>query len=246
MLNLSMGVSEFNSYGCTDFWDSIVFVHGLMGDWRETWTFSSEGHRVNWMTDLLPDDIQSHKHVRILSYGYSPYLFSGVLRTFRGNDVSPKTLDKKALGWVPQAINIHANRLLEQLSAKRKGKDRDRAIIWIGHSLGGLIVQKALVQASASLESRIEHKAIELCTCGVLYFGTPMREVRGQTWAQLLSSIVSYSMETKEDPGLNLPALESDILDLEVQRYKSILTNFQNYSFCEKTEFPVSIERPKT
>ena len=210
-----------------------------MGDQRETWTFSSKGHRVNWMTDLLPDDIQSHKNVRILSYGYSPYLFSSATRNFRSNVVSAKTLDRNALGWVPQAINIHANRLLEQLSPKRKGKDRDRAIIWIGHSLGGLIVQKALVQASASLESRREHKAIELCTCGVLYFGTPMCEVRGRTWAHLLSSIVSYSTETKEDPGLNPAALESDVLDLEVERYKSIVTNFHNYSFCEKTDFPV-------
>ena len=217
-----------------------------MGDRRDTWNFSSKGHHVNWMTDLLPEDVKSHKRVRILSYGYSPHLFSGARRTFRSHDANAKTLDKNALGYVPQAINVHSKRLLEQMSAKRTGKDRDRAIIWIGHSLGGLIVQNALVQASASLQSRIEHKAIELCTCGVLYFGTPMREVRGRTWAHLLSSIVSDSMETKEDPGLSLAALHSDILDLEVQRYKSIATNFPNYSFCERAGSPVSIERPKT
>ncbi|KAL8783755.1 MAG: hypothetical protein Q9195_009293 [Heterodermia aff. obscurata] len=206
---------------------------------RETWTFSSKRDRVNWMTDLLPDDVESHKRSRILSYSYSPHLFSGARRTFVGHDVNAKTLDKKALGYVPQAINTHSKRLLEQLSAKRRGKDRDRAIIWVGHSLGGLIVQNALVQASASVESRREHKAIELCTCGVLFFGTPMREVPGRNWALLLSSIVSASMQTKEDPGLDLAALKSDVLDLEVQRYKSIATNFQNYSFCERPGFRV-------
>ena len=215
-----------------------------MGDRRETWTFSGKGKHVNWMTDLLPDGLDKHKKIRVLSYGYSADLFSGARRTFRSHHQTSRILDKKALGYVPQAISIHSKRLLEQLSQKRRGKDRDRAIIWIGHSLGGLIVQNALVQASASVESRREYKAIELCTCGVLYFGTPLREVRGRTWAQLLSSIVSDSMGVKEDPGLNLAALKCDILDLEIQRYKSIATNFQNYSFCEKAGLRVNMEPP--
>lgn len=41
-------------------------VHGLDGDWKQTWTSSKNG--VYWLKDCLPHDLDS---ARIMSFGYN-------------------------------------------------------------------------------------------------------------------------------------------------------------------------------
>ena len=44
-----------------------MFIHGLTGDWRETWTYRQPYQDVCWPQDLLPSDIQN---ARIIAFGY--------------------------------------------------------------------------------------------------------------------------------------------------------------------------------
>ena len=217
-----------------DGFNSIVFVHGLNDERRETWTAAIRSKTTtNWMTDVLPSGL-SHR-ARILSYGYSSKLFSRSPRTLWGTEKRLSRLDENSLRYLPQTVQIHSNRLLEQLTALRGDVARDRPIIWIGHTLGGLIVKHALVQASAAVGENSEQKATHLATCGALYFETPMQDTSRRPWARILASMMSVSLRVALPTNIEKPNLNFDEFDLQSQRYKSIERHFRNFSYSRRT-----------
>ncbi|OHF04062.1 hypothetical protein CORC01_00401, partial [Colletotrichum orchidophilum] len=95
----------------------IIAVHGLDGHWRKSWTAENG---VFWLQDLLPTRVPK---ARIYSYSHDS-------RT-RGGDV-PFTLD----------ISDHGNALVSDLTIERGlTATEERPIIFVAHSLGGLIVK---------------------------------------------------------------------------------------------------------
>jgi protein SERAC1 len=104
-------------------YNSIVAVHGLNGDATRTWTARKSG--VFWLShpDLLPRYI---KNARVLVWGYNSS-FSNL------TGVEPSK----------NQIHHHAQTLVAQLYADRKLEGRvDKPIIFICHSLGGLVVKR--------------------------------------------------------------------------------------------------------
>ncbi|KAF8252486.1 hypothetical protein K440DRAFT_536358, partial [Wilcoxina mikolae CBS 423.85] len=95
---------------------SIVAVHGLGGHWSETWT---ENGKL-WLRDFLPSQLQS---ARIMSFGYN---------------------SDTALSMAVTDIDDVAAMLLERLDLKRLSpEEKKRPIVFIPHSLGGVVVKKA-------------------------------------------------------------------------------------------------------
>jgi pimeloyl-ACP methyl ester carboxylesterase len=94
-------------------YDSIVFVHGWNGGIERTW----QSGKVLWPKDFLPKDFTT---ARVLAFGYQ----------------SP-SIDKARLG----SVNQVADDLLRSLVRKRTGHALSRPIIWVAHSLGGLVVK---------------------------------------------------------------------------------------------------------
>src|ERR1700722_8526613 len=94
---------------------SIVAVHGLGGQWDTTWT--DENGKL-WLRDFLPLDLP---RARIMSYGYNAY-----------------TAFSKAV----TDISDVAASLLDRLDNERQPHERKRPVIFISHSLGGIIVKK--------------------------------------------------------------------------------------------------------
>ncbi|KAH6641323.1 hypothetical protein F5144DRAFT_454816, partial [Chaetomium tenue] len=96
---------------------SIVFVHGLNGHYIHTWEESS----VCWPRDLLPSRI---KNVRVLSFSYDADIYNSA-----------------SVG----RIRDHGLNLLTHLIAKRPQTGREkftRPIVFVAHSLGGLLVKE--------------------------------------------------------------------------------------------------------
>jgi hypothetical protein len=94
----------------------IVAVHGLMGDAYTTWTHSS-GHF--WLRDSLPEEVPG---ARIFSYGYPANVFF--------------SLEKGR-------IDDHASVLLDELKyMRRTAEEQRRPIVFICHSMGGIVVKK--------------------------------------------------------------------------------------------------------
>ena len=148
-----------------------------------------------------------------------------------------RLIDERLLAYLPQALYLHSNRLIKQLADLKVGDAEKRRVIFIAHSFGGLIVKSALVHASAAVDERDARlKAIQLLTIGVFFFGTPQRNSSGREWSDLLGKMLRASMPASLDGAIQPLADQAEILNLEIERYKSIESHFLNFSFFEQTK----------
>jgi hypothetical protein len=102
----------------------IIALHGLNGHYRDTWV-SSTGE--NWLEDaeFLPKHIPN---ARIMSYGYN----------------SRVEFSKSSAG-----IGAFAEQLLVQIEGiRRNPEEKKRPIIFVCHSLGGIVVKKVSIFTS--------------------------------------------------------------------------------------------------
>jgi hypothetical protein len=98
----------------------IIAIHGLNGHYLNTWTAVSKlGTECNWLKDLLPNQIPN---ARIMSFGYN----------------SAVQFSKSAA-----SIGSFAEDLLEDIMSRRETTaEKARPIIFICHSLGGIVFKK--------------------------------------------------------------------------------------------------------
>ncbi|KAI9754401.1 MAG: hypothetical protein M1835_000892, partial [Candelina submexicana] len=180
----------------------IVAVHGFGGHPYGTWTADSK----LWLRDLLPEDIPNS---RILTYGYS---------VSSGGTISSGNLLHAAQG------------LLDRLSRLREGKlKRDRPITFICHSLGGLIVIKALLLT----EELWQYERLRLATRGIIFLGTPLRISGLQHVNDGVLSLLRIAGLTS---GLRAPysANDNKILSRDSIRYYKNLALLRNLGDDEK------------
>ncbi|KAH9233425.1 hypothetical protein K456DRAFT_1838259, partial [Colletotrichum gloeosporioides 23] len=98
---------------------SIVAVHGLDGHWRRSWTADNG---IFWLQDLLPNKLPK---ARIYSYSHN---------------------SKTRGGEVPLTdVSVHGRELVRALTAERI-QTNQRPIIFIAHSLGGIILKNVSKQ----------------------------------------------------------------------------------------------------
>ncbi|EXL45101.1 hypothetical protein FOCG_13864 [Fusarium oxysporum f. sp. radicis-lycopersici 26381] len=129
----------------------IIAVHGLGSnvDWSWTWKGKARpGSPVNWLRDpdMLPRVIPKS---RIMVYNYES----------RWHVNAPRT-----------RLQLCGEELVRNLHAFRKGL-QDRPVIFVGHSLGGLVIQHALLFADREDEFRY----LPRHTSGFIALGSPFR-----------------------------------------------------------------------
>ncbi len=141
------GIKELHNGGTNASID-IVFVHGLTGNTYTTW-LHKDSH-VHWPSELLKQDIPD---ARILGFGYD----ADVVKL-----------------WNPASngrLSNHAENMVGALVRKRERTETEtRRMLFIAHSLGGLIVEKALNHS----------RQVERCTAGVVFLGVPHGDTDGQ------------------------------------------------------------------
>ncbi|KAL4868892.1 hypothetical protein BDV12DRAFT_91119 [Aspergillus spectabilis] len=177
--------SRIRQFGLTQVYESpdpvvdIVFVHGLNGHPHRTWTSSKTG--IFWPVDLLPGVISQNRGVRILTYGYNANVTS-----FTDGASKDRILN-------------HSETLAASLAANRTIKNcPERPIIFVCHSLGGLVVKRALIYSRSLTNEKVEHlRSIYVSTYGILFLGTPHNGSEVAKWGLLLQNICSAVLPKK-------------------------------------------------
>ncbi|KAF2964765.1 hypothetical protein GQX73_g8791 [Xylaria multiplex] len=146
---------------------SIVAVHGLGSnvDWSWTWQ-DKKGHRppVHWLKDpnMLPNVMP---HARIIAYNYES----------RWHADAPKT-----------RLELCGEELVKSLHSFRTDCP-GRPIIFIAHSIGGLVVLHGLLYASHTEQFR----CLPASTVGFAPLGTPFRGTKMQTLAKKVAWLMA-------------------------------------------------------
>ncbi|KAK4108885.1 hypothetical protein N656DRAFT_362006 [Canariomyces notabilis] len=131
---------------CRGFPCRIIAIHGLGGDKFGSWT-SPSGNGALWIRDFLKD---SFPRARIFTYGYD----AG--KAWLSNSVA--------------TIEDAAKDLLARLQIERDGLPLNRPIVFICHSLGGIVLKTALLEAS---DRRRHFEFLLDAPKGVVFMGTP-------------------------------------------------------------------------
>ena len=174
-----------------------MFVHGLnpLG--------ARDHHRKTWMHKegfFWPEDtIINVAFSRVMIFGWN----SAVL-----DDPSNAPLYE------------HANDLLDELHNKRSMELRHRPLVFIAHSMGGLLVKQSLI--AARLDPT--HECMLQSTYGLMFFATPHR---GGNWAGIAdfaANIVS---------GIRGEAKNALLNDIALDQFSHQRSNYDIISYFE-------------
>ncbi len=151
----------------TDRVADIIFVHGLGGSSHKTWRHSVEGAADHffWPEELAKELPQCG----VWSFGYAAGF------TQFGNP--GMIIGKRATNFADQLV-------LAESEPGRNAEIGTRPLIFITHSMGGLVV-KSLITASAF--AREEHQRLADQIQGIVFCGTPHRGSALASAARLLS-----------------------------------------------------------
>nr|CEG04690.1 unnamed protein product [Fusarium clavum] len=149
----------------------IVLVHGLNGQPDSTWTASNN---VFWPLDLLPAALKD-SHANIMVYGYNADVYSSC------NDRTPSN----------NFIYQHAQSLVTNLTFHRRSEGTFKnPIIWVCHSLGGILVKRALLYSSDIHEPHLQDlRSIFVSTFGLIFLGTPHIGSDAASWSLVLQAM---------------------------------------------------------
>ena len=166
----------------------VVAVHGLQGDAFKTWEHENN---TLWLRDLLPAKIPT---ARIMTFGYeSTIAFSK----------SVAHIEDKALD------------LLNRLSAQRDENTDRRPIVFICHSLGGILVKKALVLAHER-SSDPAFKDLLMNTKSIAFLGVPHKGSDSAWWANFAANALK---------GASIGLSTNNALVADLRKDSSVLSN---------------------
>ena len=169
-------------YDCSEASMDICFVHGLTGNRDSTWT--AHGQSTPWPKTLLPPKLSK---ARILTYGYDAYVV------------------RKSVASSNQLID-HATNLLNDLTTERACSNASsRPLIFVTHSLGGLVCKKAILLSRNNPEAHL--RDIFACTNGIVFMGTPHKGAWMAGWAKIQAEALGLVKSTNKSL---LKILETD------------------------------------
>ena len=195
----------------------IVFVHGLnprgsTDHARQTWTDTTNG--LFWPVDLLRHDIPS---ARVLLFSYNSSILSNASSAH---------------------VASHAITLCDRLKNLRlKDEEKHRPIIFVAHSLGGLLVEQALVEATVNPR----YRCLKSSTRGLVFFATPHRGGKGAGVAEAAARVCSTFTGQPKNKLLESLKDNSLITQLASDQFRNQLNDYEVLSLIERRKMPVKV-----
>ncbi|KAG8583406.1 hypothetical protein GDO81_008394 [Engystomops pustulosus] len=164
----------------------VLFVHGLLGAAFKTWrqqdrdqpldesAAQEEDYTECWPKDWLAEDYPA---LRIISVEYDTHLSDWKAKC-------PADNNRKSMAY-------RSSELLNKLKMAGVGK---RPIIWVSHSMGGLLVKKMLVNASRNKDLQDFVKN----TRGIAFYSVPHHGSRLAEYSVNARLLLFPSIEVKE------------------------------------------------
>ena len=207
-------------HDCPEATVDICFVHGLTGNRDTTWT--ANGQSAPWPKTLLPPRLSK---ARILTYGYDAYIV------------------RKSVASTNRLID-HANNLLNDLTAERMSSGASsRPLIFVAHSLGGLLCKKAILLSRNNPELHLQ--GIFNYTKGIVFMGTPHKGSWMADWAKIPASAIGLVKSTNKSL---LAVLETDdqlLEDIQVSFWQMIREQREGGRYLEVTCFFEELPLPR-
>ncbi|KAK2798728.1 hypothetical protein FQN50_008766 [Emmonsiellopsis sp. PD_5] len=195
----------------------IIFVHGLGGTSRMTWAYNRD-EDLFWPEVWLPTEPDICT-ARILSYGYNAYFASQGPNSIAG-------------------ISDFAKQLLFDMKFGKDDSSEDlgvgqRPIIFVVHSMGGLVFKKAVVQGQNDHNYKDPISQVK----AVLFLSTPHR---GTNLAETLNRILAVSIfnHTPKQYVSELKENSPFIEDVN-EEFRKHAPRMQIFSFYETLETTV-------
>jgi pimeloyl-ACP methyl ester carboxylesterase len=200
-------------YSHADATADIILVHGLNGHPWKTWATKNCSF---WPTELLPASLLDC-HANVLVYGYNADVYE------KSSSSSPSD----------NFIFQHAQTLVTTLTLFRKSKKTVKnPIIWVAHSLGGVLVKRALLYSNdIRAVDHEDYRSVYVSTYGIIFLGTPHTGSGLAAWGRILQAMCdvviprpffrseSILLKTLKKDNERLQEINSHFLDIH-QRFK--------------------------
>jgi protein SERAC1 len=193
-------------------------VHGITGNRENTWTHEN---KTFWPQDLLPVDFIN---ARVLTFGY---------------DADTVKL------WGPPAgsnsLRDNGKSLAYAIAEKRPGDAGNRPLLFIVHSMGGLVCEQALLICHASTDERLS--SILKSTFGIIFMGTPHQGSSLASWGSTLAKYLNVARRVNCE---NVKVLEtsSPVLRTVEEEFQQMLLRHEHRDqiriFCFYEEVAVT------
>lgn len=148
----------------------IIFIHGLGGGSRRTWSLVPSIAQYYWPKEWLPKDA-AFKNVRFHSFGYNSDYVKG-----RNNSLTIQNFGQSLLG------DLRTSPFL--------GKG-DTPLIMVGHSMGGLVMKRAYILAKHDPSLKFLATRFR----AMYFLATPHQ---GSGWARVLDRMLSAFSLSRE------------------------------------------------
>lgn len=239
---------------------SVVFVHGLGAFPDTTWQKRPQqgaggtlsGQQISWIRDLLTEDL---REARFMFFNYDSTTYNDAPRKDL-QDIAMELLqafDVSRLRQSPLVRALHwlSDEICFWTKADEK-QERNRPIIFLCHSYGGLVLKevrqerslsnlpesfdtsKALLQGESA---PIDHQDITQNTHGIIFLGTPHRGTKYSDYARA-AALRLKRLNANPDIFLPLKVNSSALIDQHA-RFIARYGNLDIVNFYETRALPI-------
>ncbi|KAI9706228.1 MAG: hypothetical protein M1812_008242, partial [Candelaria pacifica] len=180
---------------------------------------SSQQQRVFWPGDYLTKDISQ---ARVWTYGYNADIIGSLFQANNKNNVSGHGRDLKVR--LEREIDNEVIPYIWRAGISRLIRNQD-PIVFLAHSLGGIIVKDALCRSEACRRR----------TKLVIFLGTPHRGSAWASWGEIASNLARLMLHDPHKKIVEALEVDSEVLDNIHEQFVKIVYDdrIQIHSFQE-------------